>query len=520
MSMTVDHIFVLMLENRSFDQMLGFSGISGADAVTGNPTKIAGLAGTEGNPVPKRTRRRAGGGGGEDEEEEEEVMVFTPADVVASADPGHEFPDVEEQLCGEGGRYSSPSPPVGSVDPAIKSSGFIANFAGKYPSADWATPIKCFTPEQLPVLTTLAKEFALCDHWFSSMPGPTWPNRFFVHAASAGGLDHSPNLVEELGVPYSFENGTIFDRLDGAKLDWAIYTGDEFPQVLHMDGMLENLAKGRFRPFSFFASDLKAGGGSFSKSYVFIEPDWHPFTKFKGGNSQHPADDVIQGERLIKETYEAIRNSPVWERSLLIITYDEHGGFYDHIPPPVAVEPGDKPTTPFNNKYGFGFGQLGVRVPAIVVSPFVPRGVIDHGVYDHSSIPATIEERFGLTNLTERDKQAARLIPLLQLKEPRTDDAPSTLPAPAALATRFEFLSRIETDFEKVVAEMGLEANGSVDPSLAGFVHIALLRKLATSAPAERDAIIGQAKGVKSDVDAVTYIQKVRKSIRRDITIS
>jgi len=85
--------------------------------------------------------------------------------------------------------------------------------------------MKCFTPAQLPVLTTLAKEFALCDHWFSSMPGPTWPNRFFVHAASAGGLDHSPNLLEEIGMPYRFDNGTIFDLLDAEKLDWTVYIG-------------------------------------------------------------------------------------------------------------------------------------------------------------------------------------------------------------------------------------------------------------------------------------------------------
>jgi phospholipase C len=174
-----------MLENRSFDQMLGFSQIHGTDAVTGNPTRIEGLVGTEENPSPK---------GGT-------LRVSSPAAFVAAEDPGHEFPDVREQLCGSGGNYSSPTPAVGKVDPSIKNSGFVSSFAGKYPSADWTTPMKCFTPDQLPVLTTLAKEFAVCDNWFSSMPGPTWPNRFFVHAASAGGLDHSPNLLEEMGMP-------------------------------------------------------------------------------------------------------------------------------------------------------------------------------------------------------------------------------------------------------------------------------------------------------------------------------
>jgi phospholipase C len=494
---TIDHIFVLMLENRSFDQMLGFSQINGIDAASGNPTKIEGLAGTEENTSPK---------GGT-------VRVSTPADFVAIADPGHEFPDVREQLCGSGG-YSSPTPPAGTVDPNINNRGFVSSFASKYPSADWATPMKCFTPEQLPVLSTLAKEFAVCDHWFSSMPGPTWPNRFFVHAASAGGLDHSPNLVEEMGVPYSFSDGTIFDRLDDAKLDWAIYMGDEFPQVLHMDGMLEKLAEGKFKLFSDFAHDLRAT--SFSKSYVFIEPDWHPFTKFKGGNSQHPMDDVTRGELLIKETYEAIRNSPIWEKSLLIITYDEHGGFYDHVPPPTTIAPGDSTTSPFNNKYSFNFKQLGVRVPTIVVSPYISKGVIDKRVYDHSSIPATIEERFDLTSLTQRDKQAARVTDLLTLKEPRTE-APTILPPPASSRVRFEFLSRIETDFDKVVDELGLEAGKPVDPALAGFVHIALLRKLSASNQTQRESIIAEARAVQSDADAVRYIQKVRNGIRVNI---
>jgi len=483
-----------MLENRSFDQMLGLSGIQGSDAVGGDATMIEGLRGTEDNPSP------SGGS----------VRVSSPADFVVGADPGHEFPDVQEQLCGVGNGYSSPTPPAGSVDPHIENSGFVLSFAGKYPSDDLTTPMKCFTSDQLPVLTTLAREFAVCDHWFSSMPGPTWPNRFFVHAATAGGLDHSPNLVEEMGMPYSFANGTVFDLLGDAKLDWTVYMGDEFPQALHMDGMVERLAEGKFRPFSFFRNDLRAGG--FAKSYVFIEPDWHPFTKFKGGNSQHPMDDVTRGERLIKETYEAIRNSPAWESSLLIITYDEHGGFYDHVAPPTTVDPGDKTTNQFNNKYDFGFRQLGVRVPAVVVSPFIAKGVIDHRLYDHSSVPATIERMFGLTSLTQRDKQAARLTELLSLKDPRAD-APRTLPAPAPSPVRFEFLGRLESDFERVVSEMGLEAGRPADPALAGFVHVALLRKLSVSPPAERTMIIEEAKAVQYETDAVRYIHGVRKLI-------
>jgi phospholipase C len=130
---SIKHIVVLMLENRSFDQMLGFSHIQGTDAVTGKPTEVDGLVGTEYNPSSR---------GGM-------VKVTRPADFVANADPGHEFTDVREQLCGTGGDYSSSTPPVGSVDPRIKNTGFVSSFADKYPSADFATPMKCFTSDQL-----------------------------------------------------------------------------------------------------------------------------------------------------------------------------------------------------------------------------------------------------------------------------------------------------------------------------------------------------------------------------------
>ncbi len=481
-----------MLENRSFDHMLGFSHIQGKTP-SGEITTVDGLTGTEQN---------SSNGG--------MIKVSYPADFVAEHDPGHEFPDVQEQLCGSGNKYSTPTPPVGAVDPNIRNSGFVSSYVQKYQPPDPTPPMKCFSPEQLPVLVSLAREYAVCDRWFSSMPGPTWPNRFFVHAASSGGLDHSPNLLEEMGVPYSFANGTIFDLLDNAKLDWEAYMGDEFPQVLHMDGMMEKFAEGKFKSYDNFAADLK--DTSFSKSYVFIEPDWHPFTKFKGGNSQHPLDDVTRGELLIKNTYEAIRNSPVWERSLLIITYDEHGGFYDHVAPPTTVEPGDEVTSPFNNKYGFNFRQLGVRVPAVVVSPYIAKGTIDHRIYDHSSIPATIEALFNLPSLTQRDRNASRIDDLLTLENPR-DDAPETLPSQADSKERFDFLGRLETGLERVLSDLGIKDTQPVDPSLAGFVHIALLRKLSVLPSEERGNEISEARNLRTEADAARYIYRARSNL-------
>ncbi len=321
--------------------------------------------------------------------------------------------------------------------------------------------MKCYAPEQLPVITTLAREFAVCDHWFSSLPGPTWPNRFFIHAATSGGLDHSPtteNIASSILVNgYKFDNGTIFDRLDDEGVSWTIYKGDAFPQSLAISGMTLRLAEGRFQDFSNFAEHLQNPG--YAASYTFIEPDYHVMSDFVGGNSQHPRDDITRGEALLKQVYEAIRRSPHWENSVLIVTYDEHGGFYDHVPPPQTVAPGDTPTDPENNRYAFDFTQLGVRVPAVIVSPLIPRGTIDHTIYDHTSVLATLEQIFGVLPLTERDKRANTFYHLFSRPQPRTD-APLALPAPAQSG-----IVRQDEPEESIAARQAAEHAGETAPA-------------------------------------------------------
>ena len=169
----IQHVFVLMLENRSFDHMLGFSGITGSDAATGQPTGINGLTGAETNQYSGQSYR-----------------VIQPAGYTMPVDPPHEFPDVLGQLCGQGAVY-----PSGGHYPAIVNSGFVASYAAAGGS-DPGQIMRAFAPGQLPVLNALAREFVVCDNWYASMPGPTWPNRFFMHAASSNGLDHSPTTAE------------------------------------------------------------------------------------------------------------------------------------------------------------------------------------------------------------------------------------------------------------------------------------------------------------------------------------
>jgi len=484
-----------MLENRSFDHLLGFSQIQGIDP-SGSPTKIDGLTGKETNPSP----------GGDT------VTVSSPASFMMDHGPGHEFSDVKEQLCGKGGTYSSPAPSPGQIDPNINNSGYISNFS----LYDRKTPesiMKCFAPAQLPVLTTLAKEFAVCDRWFSSLPGPTWPNRFFVHAASSGGLDDSPSFSREaksiLHDGFKFDNGTIYDKLDNDKRDWMVYYGDEFPQVLSIAGMRTHLEK-QFRPFNKFKQDLS--DPQFSKSYVFMEPDYHAFTgSYRGGTSQHPKDDITSGERLLKNIYETIRSSPHWEDSLLIVTYDEHGGFYDHVVPPATVHPGDSISSPGNNHNNFDFRQLGARVPTLVISPLIAKGTIDHNTYDHTSVLATVENLFKLGNLTKRDGTAQNLNNLFKLQTPRTD-APLVLPDPAISGYVHKenpnsFGARLTELMAGLISRLNPK---SVDPSLRGFHHVALLRDLQNSPETEKEKITERFLRHKS-YDATKYMKRVRE---------
>jgi phospholipase C len=492
----IEHVFVVMLENRSFDHLLGFSQIQGTDT-SGNPTKIDGLTGKESNVSPKG----------------ETVGVSSPGDFLFGHGPGHEFKDVKEQMCGKGGTYSSPAPPPGQIDSNINNSGYVSNYS-LYDRKNPEAIMKCFSPEQLPVLTTLAKEFAVCDQWFSSMPGPTWPNRLFVHAASSAGLDDSPSfsraLKSTLYNGFKFDNGTIYDLLDNDKRDWMIYSDDEFPQVLSIAGMRANFHK-HFRPFKLFKQDVS--DPLFSKSYVFLEPDYHAFTgKFLGGNSQHPMDDVTSGEKLLKNVYESIRSSPHWEKSLLIITYDEHGGFYDHVIPPATIHPGDSITEPGNNHNNFDFRQLGLRVPTIIVSPLVAKGTIDHTIYDHTSVLATIEKLFKLGSLTKRDGNAQSLDRLFKLGTPRSD-TPAVLPSPAISGyvhkekPRNSVSSRLSEFLEGLVS---LFRPGSVDPSLRGFHHVALLRDLQDSSENQREKITREFLSHKN-FGAVRYMRRIRE---------
>ena len=397
----IQHVFVLMLENRSFDHLFALSGIPGITAAT-----------TENTNTYNGSAYSFGGG--------------APSQL--PSDPGHEFTDVVEQLCGQGVQLQK-----GQPYPKIDNSGFVANYAttrteGAPPQIGDAGDVMrgVDARTQCPALYQLATEFVLCDAWHSSLPGPTWPNRYFLHSASSAGLDHSPTSAEmcewEGLNGLVFPKGSIFDSLRKGNCDYRLYQdhlGDprgRIPQVASIKG----ISFFDVHDLEHFEADLAA---DYPARYTFIEPSYGDVANntYENGSSQHPMDGLAGGDKLVARVYSAIRNSPLWDKSLFVILYDEHGGFYDSARPGPATPPNDGASATLNTN-GFRFDVLGVRVPAIVVSPWVARGQVDHTQYDHSSVPATLQRLFGLQPLTDRDKHANDLLHLIaQTHTCRTD---------------------------------------------------------------------------------------------------
>ena len=514
----IRHIFVLVLENRSFDHMFGATPIRGTDAETGEATQIERRPDDASNEV----RDDAGN-------VTHHCVVGPGQKRSVGEDPGHEFGNTLLALCGLQANGDSPTyPPY----PPIDNSGYAQGFADKSP-LDPCSIMLSYTEKDVPVITALAREFAVCDNWLSSMPGPTWPNRYFLHAASSAGLDDSPSGFDsglsEILSGLVFDNGTIYDMLDSENIDWAVYHGDAFPQVMSLAGMDLLTIATNFHDMDDFEEDLADGSIA---NYVFIEPDYGDDitgNTYKCGNSQHPLDDITHGERLIKRVYEAIRNSPLWGQSMLIVTYDEGGGFYDHVIPGPAVPPGDSITDPVNNHHDFDFAQLGARVPAIVCSPWIPRNLIDHREYEHASVPATVERLWDLPSMTDRDGHAQNLSSLLSLSAPRTD-APATLP-PAAepevacpesdeqIAQSSEGLTarpRKVTVFDSITLARARQHNATaITSTAAAFLLVALRRDLQLAPRTERRQIYEQVRRFETMGEVAVYARAVIREVKR-----
>jgi phospholipase C len=416
-----------MLENRSFDHMLGF-----LYPKSGN---FAGLDGTESN---------TGAGGNE-----AAAFRITPgmqnAYYFPLANPAEGYRATNGQL------FNSDTPPASGQ---ATNDGFVASFENelqnpahpldpKLAGAAPASIMGMYAAETLPVLSGLAKGFAVCDGWFASVPTQTFPNRAFaVAGTSLGYIDNSAR-----GMP-AYNTSSVFGKLADAGQTWKIYgysgeplTAHDFPDTV-TPGPKGEVVSG----FARFRSDAASGKLA---AFSYIEPEWATYRRatdpaaaaqakdehnFHLQNDQHPVSNLAVGEKLLYDVYQALRsNGPAWEKTLLIITYDEHGGTFDHVPPPTGAIPPDGVIGPS----GFDFTRFGVRVPAVLVSPLIPEGTILHAPsdgppFDHTSIIATLRARFGITALGKRDAAAPHVGSILTLPTPRTDDPLAAIEPPTA----------------------------------------------------------------------------------------
>jgi phospholipase C len=301
--MDIKHVVVLMLENRSFDSMLGMLYPESAE--------FDGLNGTETNPwhEPDGTRQ--------------EIRVWNDPTLTAQSltipdpDPGELFSDIHMQIYGlkDDGTLNA-SPTMG---------GFVDNYMRQpkgIPAAEPKSVMHYFTSEQVPVISQLARAFGVSDRWHASAPCQTWPNRFFLHCGTANGyVNNSPSHF-----PYLME--TVFNRLSGASQSWRIYFHD-IPHAITLAKLWDDVLT-HFRHFeSDFSRDAASGA---LPAYSFIEPRY--FTDVLRGklpNDEHPPHNIAYGEELIAAVYNAVRAGPRWKQTLFVITFDEHGGCYDHV---------------------------------------------------------------------------------------------------------------------------------------------------------------------------------------------
>jgi phospholipase C len=381
-----DTVVVLMMENRSFDHVLGW--LPGADG------RQHGLRYVDGAGVSHRTWNLAPDWQG-----------------WKYGDPKHDWPSVAVQY--DGGR----------------SDGFL-----KTQAVGDLFPIGFYDDDALPILAALARHNATLDRYFCSMLGPTWPNRFYLHC---GATD-----VDETGLYPNFSQPTELPPAGvtrPSKLDVAIwdrvhdhgFTGGYYYVSEPMTGLFDSRRyDGISHHYEQFKADAAAGR---LPNVTFVDPDYGTVHELTGtSNDMHPHGSVKVGDVFIGEVYDILRRSPQWDRMVFVLNFDEHGGFYDHVPPPrvrddnVNPNPGPHPD----------YGRLGFRVPCIVMGPFAPARVVHAGPYEHCSILRMIEWRFGLEPMHARDRYARNLAEVLDFSHRRpptrlpNEVAPPLIPRP------------------------------------------------------------------------------------------
>ncbi len=415
----IKHIVVLMMENRSFDHMLGYLKQAGMP-------EIDGLEGIETNPDEKGVPVPGFEFG------DDQYAFHRPNQPFdESLDPKHGHDSVEKQLAGG-------------------NQGFVTDFiAEKQPPAEWRSlPMGHYAAKHVPVYDFLARQFCVCDHWHSSIPGDTWQNRNYALAgrwADPVGLKLRPweKLATMIGLKkelLGLERAPIYDvpaftrQLELGQWRWYSYDPATLRAADALYRKFENVDRKNFAYVNrksiapavklleeliefqdSFLDDATKGGEHGLRQVSWIDPNFiNVHVLDPASNDDHPPSDIRAGQQLVLELYHALANSPDWNETLFVITYDEHGGFYDHVPPP-AVEAGDNST----------YSTYGVRVPALVIGPRV-RKFVSHDFFEHTTLMKTILLRFAadpdsaIKAMGPRAERAAHLGVVLG-DEPRTD---------------------------------------------------------------------------------------------------
>jgi phospholipase C len=482
----LDHVVVIMFENHSFDSLLGYLyGPGEVPAFEGVAERALS------NPLPPTVAQSA-----------PPTLSVHPATSMATPypDPGEEYPHVNTQLFGTvapgSNRYASigdmqdpynfPQPPVPAVPPM---NGFVLDYVNAFkvemdrlPTAsEYSQIMACYTPQQLPVLSGLARGFTCFDHWFCEVPSQTYPNRSFFHAATSSGFvinGHPPGKFAARN-----DARTLFNQLEEARKSWKIYIDPA--QILSATGLIHARQLGpyfadHFRTIFDFYDDAQKGA---LPAYSFIEPNmFHPHTDMHPHSGARwaermglkPPDTIIGGEELLANVYQAIRDSQAtsgsyWENTALLVTFDEHGGTFDHVPPPSAVPPDSR--TP---EEGFRFDRLGVRVPTILVSAWANDGGVVTSDFHHTSLMRTVRDWWNLgPPLTARDADAPSFLPLLSRQSARE---PGTWPS--VEPRRRGLLAREEQRFLRLIEELDSPMDRLERDMLGdGLVHEAFVNK-------------------------------------------
>lgn len=401
-STPIKNVVVVVMENRSFDHMLGWMKKL-------NPN-INGVTGSESNPLSTTDPNSP-------------LFYFKNQAHYVDPDPGHSFQAIREQIFGSNDTSLDP-PPM---------NGFAQQAHSMDPNMTQDV-MNGFEPDKVAVYKALVSEFAVFDRWFASVPSSTQPNRLFVHSGTSAGATSNIAALLAKGYPQR----TIFENVEAAGLSFGIYY-QNIPATLFYRNLRKLKYVDNFHSFgSSFKSDAMKGK---LPNYAVVEQRYMD-TKANPANDDHPSHDVYNGQMFVKEVYETLRASPQWNETLMIVTYDEHGGYFDHVQTPVRGVPSpDGIVGP--EPFLFKFDRLGVRVPTIVVSPWIDKGTVVHGPngvpmatseYEHSSIPATVKNIFNLPSfLTKRDAWAGSFHGIVQTRKQPRSDCPVQLPTPVRI---------------------------------------------------------------------------------------